>query len=94
MDPSWELKNKVEKIAYIVHSPRGSVHFVAEGYGNLAGDRQNFIDYSRTFSKTQRRESHPVLFDCQWGLSASFPFVTLKLLCRCKAWRNHYIQLA
>lgn len=34
MDPSWELENKVEKIAYTVHSPRGSVNFIAEGYGN------------------------------------------------------------
>lgn len=79
MDPSWELENKVEKIAYTVRSPRGSVHFVAEGYGNLAGDRQNFMDYSRRFSKTQRGERCPVLLDCQWGLSASFPFLTLKL---------------
>lgn len=79
MDPSWELENKVEKIAYTVHSPRGSVHFIAEGYGNLSGDWENFIDYSRKFSKAQRGERCPVLLDYQWGLSPSFTFVTLKL---------------
>jgi len=73
------LKIKLKKIAYTVHSPRGSVCFVAESYGNLAGGRQNFTDCSKRFSKTQRGERCPLLLGCQWELSASFPFVTLKL---------------
>jgi len=45
------------------------VHFAAEGYGNLAGDRQNFIGYSWRFSQAQRGEMYPVLLDSQQVLS-------------------------
>lgn len=46
------------------------MHFAVEGYGNVAGDRQNFIGYSWRFSEAQRGERYPVLLDCQQGLSA------------------------